>query len=134
MASKKLIKENILKNILIIVIAAVLYPVFSDNLNTITAADMNNFLLVISMLLVTVCFADFAFTYEKSKLQTTKGKLLSHSAVFIFMLLTALLLEVMVIAVKIVYPSLHAMIFLFTLLLYIGIILYDFWDLLRNET
>lgn len=133
MTTNPYIKENIVKNILILIIVGFLYPVFSKTLSAITVDAMNNFLLVISILLVTVCFANFAFTYEKSKLQTMKGRLLSYSATFIFMLLTALLLEVMVLAVKIVYPSFYGMIFVFAALLYLGIALYDFWDLFRNE-
>lgn len=93
----------------------------------------NDFLLIISMLLVTVCFANFAFTYEKTKLQTKTGMLFAHSATGVFMLLTALLLESITIAVKVVYPSFHAIIFGFSILLYFGVILYDFWDLMRAQ-
>jgi hypothetical protein len=85
------------------------------------------------MLLVTVCFANFAFTYEKSNLQTKSGKLLAHSATGVFMLLTVLLLESITVAVKVVYPSLHAIILGFSILLYVGVILYDFWDLTRAQ-
>ena len=133
MAKNSYIRDNVIKNIIILIIAAIFYPIFSNKLSTITAEAMNNFLLVISILLVTVSFADFAFTYEKSKLQTVKGRILSHSTTFIFVLLTALLLEVMVLAVKTVYPAFYGMIFGFSVLLYIGIVLYDFWDLFRNE-
>jgi magnesium-transporting ATPase (P-type) len=124
-------KENLIKNAIIIIIAAFLWPVISNSINQIGLGQISDFLLIISMLLVTVCFANFAFTYEKSKLDSLAGKLLSHSATFTFILLIALLLESIVLAVKIIYPSFYTIIFGFTILLYIGIVLYDFWDFLR---
>lgn len=127
------IKENIIKNVFILIITALLYPLISRSLAEIKFEQTNDFLLTISMLLVTVCFANFAFTYEKTKLQTKIGKLLAHCATGVFMLLIALLLESMVIAIGIVYQSLHTIILVFSILLYIGIILYDFWDLMRVQ-
>jgi len=56
---------------------------------------------------------------------------ISHGATFVFILLTLLLLESMTLAVKLVYPSFFGIILFFVSLLYIGIILYDFWDLDR---
>lgn len=131
--ARKIVKENFIKHGAIVIIAAFLYPVISASLVGIRYEQTNDFLVVISMLLVTVCFANFAFTYEKSELNTTNGKLLSHSATFVFMLLILLLLESITLAVKVVYPSFHAIIFGFAILLYIGVVLYDFWDLVRWE-
>lgn len=133
MATNSYIKENVAKNILVLTISAFLYPVISKALVQIKFEQTNDFLLIISMFLVTVCFANFAFTYEKSKLQTRTGKLLAHSATGVFMLLIALLLESIVLAVEVVYPSFHAIIFGFSILLYLGAILYDFWDLTRAQ-
>ena len=124
-------KENLAKNILILVIAICFWPILSSSLSQIQNDQTNDFLLIISVLLVTVCFANFAFTYEESDLRTTGGKLLSHSATFSFMLLIALLLESIVLATKSVYPSFYNIIFGFAILLYIGIILYDIWDYMR---
>jgi len=128
-----LIKKHLIKNVLIIFIAIVFYPVISRSLNQIKIEQMNDFLLILSILLMISSFANFAFTYEKSKLKTKSGSILSYYSTFVFMLLTALLLESMVLAVKVVYPSFYVMIFEFAILLYIGIILYDFWDLFRAE-
>jgi FtsH-binding integral membrane protein len=127
------LKENIIKNILIIVVAIFAYPFFYIELGKIEANQMNNFLLILSMLLVTASFANFAFTYERSKMMKRKQRWLSHIATFIFMLLFAFLLETMVIAVEKVYPSLNFIISLFTGLLYLGLVFYDFWDLERVE-
>ena len=116
-----------------ILVAAFLLPTISDALTQIKAEQMNDFLLMISMLLVTVSFANFAFTYEKSKLKTISGRLLSYTATGIFMLLTALLLESIMLAVQVVYPFFYPLILWFSLLLYLGIIFYDVWDIARAE-
>ena len=130
---QKAIKENLLKNGLIIILALISYIPLSNALRQIKPDEIGDFLLIVSILLVTVCFANFAFTYEKSNLVAHGTRLLSHSATFIFMLLIALLLESMVIAVNVIYPSIYLIILTFSVLLYTGIALYDFWDLLRAE-
>jgi len=125
------IKENLLKNFLIIVLVFLFYNSLRIGLKSIDSNQIGDFLLVISILLVTVCFANFAFSYEHSKIRSLGMRLLSHITTFIFMLLIALLLEALVISIGIVYPSLVAIILIFSLLLYIGIALYDFWDFFR---
>jgi len=73
--SKKLlhIKENIIKNIILVFLALVAWPLLSNALMDLKAEQTNDFLLVVSMLLVTACFANFAFTYEKSRLTSWGG-------------------------------------------------------------
>ena len=131
--AKNLIYQNIIKNLLIIVIAAFLWLVISVSLQQLQVGQIGDFLIMISILLVTVCFANFAFTYEKNRSDISNINLLSHAATFVFMLLILLLLESMVLAVKVVYPSFYIIILGFSVLLYAGIILYDFWDLFRYQ-
>lgn len=64
---KNLIVYNIVKHIVILLIGFFLWSAISDSLKQIRVEQMNDFLLMISILLVTVSFANFAFTYEKSK-------------------------------------------------------------------
>ena len=132
--SDKIMRENMIKNFVIIILGFLFYSMIKQSLLVITPDQIGDFLLVISILLVTVCFANFAFTYDESKMNVLQTRLLSHSATFIFMLLIVLLLETMVISIGIVYPSLFGLIFMFSVLLYIGIVLYDAWDLLRILT
>lgn len=126
-------KENIVKNVLIVFFGLLALPYFSRSLSVIQADQLGNFLLILSILLVTVCFANFAFTYEKAKFNTVGGRLLAHAATFIFMLLILLMLESMCVAIYIIYPSLYQIVVGFSALLYLGIALYDFWDFLRVE-
>lgn len=124
-------QENFIKNIAIIVIVIITYSTLKTSLFEVDESKIGNFLLAISILLVTVSFANFAFSYEYSDLKNTYVRMLAHAATFSFMLLTALLLEVFIISIKLVYPSLFIMTAVLTIILYVGIALYDFWDLLR---
>lgn len=126
------IKECLWKNFVVIVLAFLFYDRFRAALATLEASQMGDFLMLVSILLVTACFANFAFSYEFSIMESLGMRLLSHIATFIFMLLIGLLLEVMVIGLIQVYPSLGAMVSVFSLLLYTGCALFDFWDLFRG--
>jgi len=131
---KTAIKENVIKNVLVIIIGILIYPIILQSLIGVESGQQtNDFFLVISMLLVTVCFANFGFTYEKCDLTTRSGKIFSHSATFVFILLIAVLLESIVLMMKIVYPLLSNIIFWFAVLLYLGVVLHDFWDLLKSS-
>lgn len=126
------IKECIFKNFVVIVLCFLFYDRFQSALETLKPEQMGDFLMLISILLVTACFANFAFSYEFSIMESLGMRLLSHISTFIFMLLIALLLEVMVIGLILVYPMLGSMVVVFSLLLYMGCALYDFWDLFRG--
>lgn len=126
--------ENAIKNSLAFFISIATYPWMRRILSTLADSALSDFLFIISILLVTVCFAAFAFTYDKSRMATRSGRIFAHTTTFIFMLLIATLLESMAISVHLVYPSLTPLIVPFTILLYVGLAMYDFWDLLRVET
>ncbi|MFH1089427.1 MAG: hypothetical protein V1716_03320 [Candidatus Uhrbacteria bacterium] len=128
-----LLKENIIKNVLVIIFSILFFIIFAKPILEINASQINDFLLTVSILLVTVCFANFAFTYEKSKVKTFNQRLFPHATTFVFMFLLALLLGSLVMAVGAVYPTLKEVIFIFSFLLYFGTVLYDFWDVLRVE-
>ena len=129
--TKKLILENVWKNLLVLLVTAIAVPFIQTSVRILAPESLGNFLLVISMLLVTVCFANFGFTYKDSNIHSFGVRMLSHFATFLFLLLTALLLAAITIGVGIVYPSLFAFFSVFSILLYIAVVLYDFWDLFR---
>ena len=101
-------------------------PVASD---TSLAGDI---LVAVSILAVTACFGNFAFTYERVKIQKWSHRLLAHCTTGALMLLIGISLEMVSILSSIIMGSffwLNASL----ILLYIASILYDFWDLLRQE-
>lgn len=125
--------ENIVKNILILIFALILYPTILQETNNLVGNQIGDFLLLLSILLVAVCFANFAYTYEKCKIEVLGHRLLAHVTTFIFMLLLAAMLLTMVSTVKVVFIAVFPIVTTFAILLYLGIVLYDFWDLLRAD-
>lgn len=123
--------ENALKHIIIIFLTLILYNLIYDELETVKLSSISDFLMLISILLVTVCFANFASSYEITDISKHWMRILSQCASFTFILLIALLLETMVIGIKLVYPKLYRIFLVFTIFLFSGIVLYDFWDFVR---
>lgn len=128
---KEIFLENIFKNVLILIFVILFFDTLFVSLQSVDQSKVNDFLLTISILLVTVCFANFAFSYEFSDLSHFMKRILSHASTFVFMLLIAFLLEALVVSMMFVYPSLFKIILLFSFLLYLGVVFYDFWDLFR---
>jgi hypothetical protein len=124
-------KENLIKHILILCVAFFSFNSIYFSVISVPVNDMGNLLSIISILLVTVCFANFAFTYNNSKTENIQMRILAHFTTFIFLLLTALLLEVLVISVGVTYHSMYNLVLGFSALLYLGIVLYDFWDFFK---
>ena len=126
-----IIKENLIKDLIVLVCVFLFYPNLQRSITVMSVESIGGLLSVISILIVTVCFANFAFTYEKIAINSLGSRLLAHSATFLFLLITSLLLELMVISIRVAYPSLYSISIVFSVLLYISIVLYDFWDLFR---
>lgn len=126
------VKECLMKNFIIIVVSMLFFRELESCVKTIPPSGIGDFLLLISIILVTACFANFAFSYEHSIMELLGMRLLSHVSTFIFMLLIALLLEAMVIGIALNYQGILVPVIVFCLLLYVGCALYDFWDLFRS--
>lgn len=127
----KIVWENIFKNGLILVIILATWPSISNKVSSLANLGFDNLLTVLSILLVTVCFANFAFSYENSFMESFGVRLISHLATFLFLLLTAWLIIVLYEVVRISFPTLAHPALIFSILLYLAIVLYDFWDLFR---
>jgi len=125
------VKENFIKNILILLLGILWFPVLQTKLSVLSEFQSGDLLLILSMLLVTVCFANFAFSYEYSNLQKISTRLVAHIATAIFMFLIMIFLIMITLIGGIVYPSLYEILFTVSVFLYVGCVLYDFWDLLR---
>lgn len=130
---KKIIWENIAKNLIILVILAFAYfetERFFINLPITDNSILGSILVAVSILAVTACFGCFAFTYEKVEHNNLGWRLLSHVTTGVLMLLIGLSLEMTSLIAKILIGDFP--IFNFSLiLLYLSIVLYDFWDLRR---
>ncbi|MBU0619265.1 hypothetical protein KKD62_03455 [Patescibacteria group bacterium] len=103
--TKKIISENLIKNLLVLMVTGLTFPFIFNNVSKVNTNQVSDLLIVISILLLIVEFTGFSFTYEKVKLNSIWERVLAHSITFIALLLTALLLEVIVIIAKFIYPS-----------------------------
>ncbi|TSC77244.1 MAG: hypothetical protein G01um101431_427 [Parcubacteria group bacterium Gr01-1014_31] len=128
-----IVRANILKNLLALVVALLLTPGIAVSLrSSLTSQNVGDFLVVLSILLVTVCFANFAFSYEhlpRGFLQELLA--LAHAATFLFMLLMGVLLIAVTVVIQIAYPTMFLLALGFNALLYLAMMLYDLWDSLR---
>ena len=132
-----LIRENLVKNALIILALASAYsPVrsaLSSDAVTQSPGLAGDLLVAVSILAVTACFGNFAFTYEKSKLLSLSERLLAHSTTGLLMLLIGLSLMMTTVLSEVLIGPSWIMKLTF-LILYVASVLYDFWDLLRLQS
>lgn len=129
----QILRENVIKNALAVFMALLVAPAIDTLLSvTLHQGNAGDFLVVLSTLLVTVCFANFAFSYEHVPSRHRRELvLLAHAATFLFMLLIGILLVALTVAIKIAYPVLFLPAAGFTALLYVAMVLYDLWDSIR---
>ncbi|MFH1256086.1 MAG: hypothetical protein V1494_02225 [Candidatus Diapherotrites archaeon] len=131
---QRILKENLVKNTLLIVILAFLYfPINDYLLNSGLALDKDlagNFLIAMGIVAVTACFGNFSFTYEKINNENTFQRYFAHLTTGLLMLVigvsiifTGILMSFIIGSFIVINFSLIA--------LYLACIGYDFWDLLR---
>jgi hypothetical protein len=129
-------RENIVKNILLIVLLVLFYNpvrtylVASPVLTNPVLAG--NLLIAVSIFAVTACFGCFAFTYEKSNIKRVIERYLAHLTSSLFMLILGLSLIFTSVLTTILVGSFVLLDLLFVLL-YLAVVCYDFWDLLRAK-
>lgn len=130
----RIILENTVKNLLAVLIIAITFSSVQKNIMTVSEDAVSDLLIVISILLVFVGFAGFSLTYEHVGIRDKNERMLAHAITFITLLLTGLLLEVMTLIFRFVYPTVFPLIAISSVLLYVSVVLYDFWDALRLHT
>lgn len=123
--------ENIVKNAVVPILGGLFLRPITVAVEPVIHAGLNDLLLVISILLVTVCFANFGFSYQPVSIGSRGKRYLAHLATAIFLWLTFVLLETLVVIISRTYPSLFEAVLIFSILLYGGIALHDFWDYSR---
>lgn len=130
---KTLVIENISKNIVLIILLALLFRPLKNVLSAVSPADADSVLSFASLTLVAALFGNFAFTYEFSNIKNKAERLLAHSTTFLLMLAVGLLLETSAVVLSIKVSSLLPLATLVSVIIYSASVLYDFWDLLRAK-
>lgn len=135
--SRKTLWENLIKNVIIIFLLVLAHSnvqtfLLSSSFSTDKSA-IGSLLVAVSILAVTACFGNFAFTYAQVNQQSFGSRLLAHLTTGLLMLLIGLSLEMTSSLSKLLVGDF----FIFDaslLLLYSASVLYDFWDLKRSDS
>jgi len=131
--NKQYLNENLVKNIVLLFISIIAYPLILQSLMDAQVEKIPDILMIISILLVFGAAVNFAFTYAQVDLKSAHQRFLGHMTTFIAMLLIFILLETIMICVSIAYPSITTLSVVVVLLTYLCVVLYDFTDLLKNS-
>ncbi|MBU0975975.1 hypothetical protein KJ918_04200 [Patescibacteria group bacterium] len=127
-----IVKENVIKNLLALLVILISYPIFKSLLKEVNESQVSNLLVIISIFFISIQFAGFSFSYADSKKDSVM-KMLGHVLTFFAMSLTGILLETIVITVQMVYPSFFPVMTILSVLIYITVLLFDFWDALKLQ-
>ncbi|MDD5110623.1 MAG: hypothetical protein PHI63_05440 [Patescibacteria group bacterium] len=131
---QQILRENIFKNGLVAFLLALFFPLIHNDLaHSIVRTDKvlaGNILVAVSIIAVTACFGNFAFTYEKIAVKSGAQRLLAHTTTGLLMLLIGI--SLMFTGILMAFIMGHFFIVDLTLtLLYATCVAYDFWDLFR---
>jgi hypothetical protein len=119
---KPVVKELIVKNVLLIVAFILLYGYVQSQVLPVKEDPvlLQAFLISVSMIILCAMFGCFSFRYK----DTAKGKIwLAHLVTATFMFGTGILFEVLAVLINV--QLFTAM----SVVIYLGLALYDFWDL-----
>ena len=122
--------ENIAKNAILIVILLLAYFPIKEFFLAIDDAYLGDVLLTVSILIVTACFGNFAFTYEKIESIRFSHRIIAHLTTGFLMLSIGLLLEIVQVLISREIGSFW-LLEISILLIYVGTVGFDFWDVLR---
>ena|SRR3989344_1172506 len=132
--NKKISTHNLIKNIILI---GLLIPSYFEIKKFIQASDLvlkegvaGDMVLIASILAVVACFGNFGFTYEKVDYEKNSSIIIAHSTTGLLMFILGLSLEITALFSQVLVGNFFIL-NLSLLLLYVSVVLYDFWDLRR---
>ena len=132
---KNIIKENIIKHIILaVLLIALFFPIQSFLINNLSAdkESAGDIIVVMSIIAVTACFGNFAFTYEKINSKKKLHRYIAHITTGLLMLIIGISL-IFSANLTIIIMGSFIISDLSFLLLYIACVFYDFWDLFKLE-
>ena len=128
-----LLKQNAVKNVILLILLYWLWQYVLEMQSVLLSLDkatVGDITVVVSIIIVTACFGNFAFTYEVVA-PTRKSYLLAHMTTGLLMLVIGLCLEMTSILVRTLVGQDLFLISMSLVLLYAACICYDFWDVER---
>ncbi len=130
---RKIIKENFWADIIITIILISIFSPINTFLTSLdlSATDLNNMLITVSMISVIACFGNFTFTYEKINQNNPLHRYLAHFVTGSFMLVLGITLIFLDILLSFIIGH-FLLIDISFIILYLANIGFDFWDILRG--
>jgi hypothetical protein len=131
---KRFLIENTIKNTILIVFLTVFYFILENSFSKIDSIHYDSVLMVVTIIIMASLFADYAFSYTGLNIKSKIQRDFEHLITFIIMFITGLCLEVVVIVMNFKIGGNHWFFPMISILFYISLVLYDFWDLLRYHS
>lgn len=125
--------ENLIKNLIIIFLLLILYLPFKNFFQQFPIDSYSNILTVTAILIAAAVFADYAFSYVDKFVNKKAIRFFGHAITFIIMFCTGILLEVTVIIINLEFNDFVWPLTLVAILYYLSLVLYDFWDFLKER-
>ena len=124
-------KQNILKNITVLVSSIVLTLWMIPYAQAIGEKGLDAFFFL-SIFPLGAMFAYFAFRYSDTHIDSTEHRILADLSTFIFLLIICTSVAFAVILTAIAMPPLKFPVIVLAVLLIAGCLMYDFWNLYCN--
>ncbi len=131
--NKNYIFENLLKNLIMLIVVALFIPGIEKGVSQVNREDSESILGLIGLLLVFSAAVNFTFSYEAVNFENIFERYLAHITTYIAQIVMILLIWALVFLVKSLFPFLFFFSLVIGILSIIAILLFDFWDLLKNQ-
>lgn len=125
------IKQNILKNLTVVFITAVLALWSKSYIQGIEKSGVDVFFLL-SIFPLGAMFAYFAFSYSQTNLRSVEHRVLADLSTLIFLIIICFSVTFSTMIGTLSFPQLQLPFIVLALLLISGCIVYDFWNLYSN--
>lgn len=127
----KVFIENCIKNLIVLIgLGIFLWPV-SSFLNSLQQVSFETMAIVSTLLANAFLIADYAFSYTNTHIERPSHRLLGHIIAGIIMFGTGASLEITMVASGLAIGTTFGPLVFLSILFYISLVLYDFWDLDR---
>lgn len=126
-----IIKQNILKNLTVILITAVLILWVKPSTTGMESSGLDVFFFL-SIFPLGAMFGYFAFSYSATNLRSTTHRMLADLSTLIFLIIICFSIAFSTLLGTLSSPQLTTPFILLAVLLISGCLIYDFWNLYSN--
>lgn len=126
-----IVKQNVIKNVTVAIVSVVLILWSLDYLQAVGESGIDAFFFL-SIFPLGAMFAYFAFSYSNTNLYSARHRAMADIATFIFLVVITYSVSVATIIGATTIPTLQGPFMVMAVLLIMGCLVYDFWDLFSN--